>query len=416
VIGSGSTLWTVPERKKTTVTTKVSTSIQVDVPVRVAYDQWTQFEQFPQFMGGVVQVTQLSDSLLHWVAEIAGVRREWDAAIVQQVPDVRVAWAATEGATNAGAVSFAPAGATSTTVTLDLEFEPEGLVEKVGDAANLVQRQAESDLERFKGYIESRGAETGGWRGSVNEDLPVGTPGAEDAAMTRGDSGKAGVSGKAVAAGAAAVVAGVAAATALNRGSEESGGDTATSGDVLGELDVVDLLTVDHAEVTALIADIWTTEDAALRRDLADTVIAELVRHSVAEEMYVYPAMRKHLPDGDAAVEHDTEEHKELETIMKQLEGVDVADVRFAELLRQLEAVLADHVADEERDQFPQLRARVPRAELVEIGQKVEAAKKLAPTRPHPAAPNNQVFHKLVGPGVGLVDRLRDRLSGRSAG
>jgi hemerythrin superfamily protein len=356
--------------------------------------------------------------LLHWVAEIAGVRREWDAAILQQVPDVRVAWAATEGATNAGAVSFAPAGAQSTTVTLELEYEPEGLVEKVGDAVNLVQRQAESDLERFKTYIESRGGETGGWRGSVNEDLPVGTPGAEAAAMTRGDSGKAGVSGKAVAAGAAAVVAGVAAATALNRGSEESGGEagTAASGDVLGEQDVVDLLTVDHAEVTALIADIWLTEDAALRRDLADTVIAELVRHSVAEEMYVYPAMRKHLPDGDAAVEHDTEEHKELETLMKQLEGTDAADVRFSELLRQLDSVLADHVADEERDQFPQLRARVPRAELVELAQKVEAAKKLAPTRPHPGAPNNQVFHKLVGPGVGLVDRLRDRLSGRSAG
>src|SRR5215218_2010853 len=397
--------------KGSSVTTKVNQSIQVDVPVRVAYDQWTQFEEFPRFMGGVSQVTQLSDTLLHWVAEIAGVRREWDAAIVQQVPDERIAWAATEGATNAGAVSFVPVGAEATTVTLELEYEPEGAVEKAGDALNLVQRQVAGDLERFKAYIESRGVETGGWRGAVNEDLPVGTPGAQDAAMTRGDSGKAGVSGKAVAAGAAAVVAGVAAATAVSRGSDESAGST---GDVLGELDVVDLLTVDHAEVTALIADIWATEDGALRRDLTDTVIAELVRHSVAEEMYVYPAMRKYLPDGDAAVEHDTSEHKELEVTMKQLESVDVADVRFAELLRQLETVLADHVADEERDQFPQLRARVPRAELVEIAHKVAAAKKLAPTRPHPAAPNNQLFHKLVGPGVGLVDRLRDRLSGRS--
>jgi hypothetical protein len=132
--------------------------------------------------------------------------------------------------------------------------------------------------------------------------------------------------------------------------------------------------------------------------------------------MYVYPAMRKHLPDGAAAVEHDTEEHKELEVTMKELEAVDAADPRFDELLRQLQAILADHIADEEQDQFPQLRARVPRAELVEIAQKVESAKKLAPTRPHPAAPNNPVFHKLVGPGVGLVDRLRDRLSGRATG
>jgi hemerythrin superfamily protein len=391
--------------------TKVEKSIQVDVPVRVAYGQWTQFEEFPRFMGGVSQVTQLSDTLLHWTAEIAGVRREWDAAILQQVPDERVAWAATEGATNAGAVSFVPVGAESTTVTLELDYEPEGLVEKAGDALDLVRRQVEADLERFKGYIEARGAETGAWRGAVNEDLPVGTPDAQDAAMTRGDSGKAGVSGKAVAAGAAAVVAGVAAAAVVGRGSGES---TDVESDVVGQQDVVDLLTVDHAEVTALIADIWATQDATLRRDLMDTVIAELVRHSVAEEMYVYPAMRQYLPDGAAAVEHDTTEHKELEVTMKQLESVDVTDVRFAELLRQLETILADHVADEERDQFPQLRARVPRAELVEIAGKVETAKKLAPTRPHPSAPNNQLFHKLVGPGVGLVDRLRDRLSGRS--
>src|SRR3954469_3494104 len=182
------------------------------------------------------------------------------------------------------------------------------------------------------------------------------------------------------------------------------------------EPDVVDVLTTDHHEVLDLLQQIKVTTDGVLRRDLADTVIAELVRHSVAEEMYVYPAMRKHLPDGDAAVQHDTEEHKELEATMKQLEAVDTADPRFDQLMVQLQTILADHVADEERDQFPQLRARVPRPELVEIAEKVEAAKKLAPTRPHPAAPNNQVFHKLVGPGVGLVDRLRDKLSGRTTG
>ena len=180
-----------------------------------------------------------------------------------------------------------------------------------------------------------------------------------------------------------------------------------------GNQDVVDILTADHHEVLALVGQI-PTADPGQRRDMTDTVIAELVRHSVAEEMYVYPAMRKHLPDGEAAVEHDTAEHKELEATMKQLEAVDAGDVRFTELVRQLETILADHVADEERDQFPQLRARIPQAELVEMAQKVESAKKLAPTRPHPGAPNNKVFHKLVGPGVGLVDRLRDRLSGRS--
>jgi hemerythrin superfamily protein len=182
------------------------------------------------------------------------------------------------------------------------------------------------------------------------------------------------------------------------------------------EHDVVDVLTIDHREATSLIAQIWSTQDPEQRRDLADTLISELVRHSVAEEMYVYPAMKKHLPNGDEAVQHDTEEHKELEQTMKELEAVEPDDARFDELVRQLETTLVDHIDDEEADQFPELRARVPRPELVEMAGKVETAKKLAPTRPHPSAPNAEVFHKLVGPGVGLVDRLRDKLTGRATG
>jgi hemerythrin superfamily protein len=178
--------------------------------------------------------------------------------------------------------------------------------------------------------------------------------------------------------------------------------------------DVVDVLTTDHSEFTALIAEIRSSADPAVRRDLADTVISELVRHAVAEEMYVYPAMRKHLPDGDKAVEHDTEEHKELERTMKALEALDASSPEFATKLDELSEILADHVQDEESEQFPELRRRIPREELVELAGKVETAKKLAPTRPHPGAPNNQVFHKLVGPGVGLVDRLRDKLTGRN--
>jgi hemerythrin-like domain-containing protein len=188
-----------------------------------------------------------------------------------------------------------------------------------------------------------------------------------------------------------------------------------TMTETAGEQDVVDVLTTDHREVLELVDEIKVTADAEKRRDLADTVISELVRHSVAEEMYVYPAMRKHLPNGEEAVEHDTKEHKELEKIMKKLEDVDANGLEFRRLIDELETVLRDHVGDEETEQFPQLRAQVPREELVEMAQKVEAAKKIAPTRPHPLAPNNQLFHKLVGPGVGLVDRLRDKLTGRSA-
>jgi uncharacterized protein YndB with AHSA1/START domain len=192
------------------MSTKVEKTVVVDVPVTTAYNQWTQFEDFPQFMGGVKSVRQLGDDRLEWVAEIGGVRRQWEARILEQVPDRKVSWAATEGATNAGSVMFHEAGAGRTEVHLVLEYEPEGLVEKIGDKLNVVENQAERDLERFKKFIESEGYATGAWRGSVNEGAPVGTPGVEHAAASRGDEGKAGVSGKAVAAGVAA--AGVAAA------------------------------------------------------------------------------------------------------------------------------------------------------------------------------------------------------------
>jgi hemerythrin superfamily protein len=189
---------------------------------------------------------------------------------------------------------------------------------------------------------------------------------------------------------------------------------TPTPPDHADDHDVIDLLTTDHREAVALISEIRSTADPAQRRDLADQLIAELVRHSVAEEMYVYPAMRDHLPDGDQAVEHDIAEHKELERVMKSLEGTDSSGPEFLSVVDSMEAILADHVADEETEQFPRLRSHVPQEQLVELKGKVETAKSLAPTRPHPLSPNAELFHKTVGPGVGLVDRLRDKLSGRS--
>jgi hemerythrin superfamily protein len=178
--------------------------------------------------------------------------------------------------------------------------------------------------------------------------------------------------------------------------------------------DVIDILTSDHRDVTALLGEVRIIKDPMMRRDLIDTAISELVRHAVAEEMYVYPAMRKHLEDGEKAVEHDIEEHKQIERTLKELEAADVNSAEFEEALGRLEALLADHVQDEETEQFPELRRRIPQEELTELAGKVETAKKLAPTRPHPAAPNSELFHKLVGPGVGLVDRLRDKLTGRA--
>ena len=203
------------------MSTKVEKSILVNVPVATAYNQWTQFEEFPRFMNGVSSVTHLSDDRLEWVAEIAGVKRQWEAKILEQIPDQKVAWAATSGATNAGEVRFEDVGGGQTSVHLFLDYEPEGLVEKVGDKLNVVEGQAEGDLERFKAFIEDAGYATGAWRGTVKPDGHVGTPGVAHADASRGDDGKAGVSGKVVAAGVGLAAAGIAAAVHAKTADDE---------------------------------------------------------------------------------------------------------------------------------------------------------------------------------------------------
>ncbi|MFG3578789.1 hemerythrin domain-containing protein [Micromonospora chersina] len=184
--------------------------------------------------------------------------------------------------------------------------------------------------------------------------------------------------------------------------------------DVQTERDVVDVLMTDHREVEAIFVELESRQGTPEhRRQLADVVIAELVRHSVAEEAYVYPAARKALPDGDQLAEHEISEHADAERTMKELESLDPSEPRFDELLTKLTATIRHHVQEEENDLFPRLRAACAREELVELAGKVQAAKKLAPTRPHPAAPDHPPANKLLAPGTGLVDRMRDALSGR---
>jgi uncharacterized membrane protein len=143
-------------------------TIDLEVPVRVAYDQWTQFEEFPKFMDGVDAVYQLDDRTLEWHAAIAGMPTQWRAEITEQAPDQRIAWHSTEGAANAGVVTFHRLDERRSRVTLQLDIEPKGAVESVGDALGMVKRRAASDLARFKEFIESRGKPTGAWRGHVD--------------------------------------------------------------------------------------------------------------------------------------------------------------------------------------------------------------------------------------------------------
>jgi len=144
-------------------------SIDVNVPVRTAYNQWTQFEEFPKFMEGVKSVRQVDDRHLHWVADIAGKEKEWDAEITEQHPDERVAWRSISGARNAGVVTFHRIDDDTTRATLQMEVDPEGLVEEAGTALGFLQRRVKGDLERFRDFIQGRGQETGSWRGEVEE-------------------------------------------------------------------------------------------------------------------------------------------------------------------------------------------------------------------------------------------------------
>jgi uncharacterized membrane protein len=146
----------------------VEKSTVVDLPVNAVYNQWTQFEDFPRFMEGVHEVRQLDDKRLHWRAEVAGKDLEWDAEIVEQTPDRVIAWRSTSGRHHAGRVVFTPEDGTRTRIVLRMEYDPEGVTENLGDWLGLVSGRIEGDLERFKEFVESRGVETGAWRGEIH--------------------------------------------------------------------------------------------------------------------------------------------------------------------------------------------------------------------------------------------------------
>lgn len=148
----------------------VQESIEVEVPVRSAYNQWTQFEEFPRFMEGVEEVKQLDDTHLRWRADVGGKTKEWTAEITEQRPDERVAWKNVDGADNAGVITFHRLGDGKARVTAQIDAEPEGMVETAGDLMGMLDRRVKGDLQRFKEFIEAKGGETGAWRGEVDQD------------------------------------------------------------------------------------------------------------------------------------------------------------------------------------------------------------------------------------------------------
>lgn len=178
--------------------------------------------------------------------------------------------------------------------------------------------------------------------------------------------------------------------------------------------DVIAELTTDHREVLDLFDQIEEIAPGAQeRKRLADRLTIELVRHSVAEEMYLYPAVRQHLTDGDALADKEIADHSRVEQLLKDLEGRDVDDRDFNSLLVKLRTEVTAHIKDEESRLFVQLRAACTPDDLVKLGDKIRTAKKLAPTRPHPHAPTTPPANKLLAPGAGLVDRARDFVTGR---
>ncbi|MEV4313882.1 hemerythrin domain-containing protein [Actinocrispum sp. NPDC049592] len=180
---------------------------------------------------------------------------------------------------------------------------------------------------------------------------------------------------------------------------------------------LVDVIVADHREVERMFEELESGQGTpGHRKELADHVVTELVRHSVAEEMYMYPAARKALPDGDEIADHEIEEHAEAERVMKGLEDMPATDPRFDELVRRLIKDVRHHIKEEEENLLPRLAQACSAEDLEDLGRKVTNAKKIAPTRPHPGAPDKPPANRILAPGAGLIDRMRDHMSGRHTG
>ena len=290
----------------------VTESVDVNVPISTAYDQWTQFESFPQFMDGVESVRQTDELHSHWVTKVAGVRREFDTEITEQHPDERIAWKSIGGDTShAGVVTFHRLGDTDTRVTVQLAWRPQGLVEKAGSLAGLDSHQVKADTARFKAFIEQRGAATGRWRG----DQPA--PGAQSA-------------------GAPAPVA-------------KPPVDSSSQGDIVG------VLRAQHEHIKESFARVQgATGDS--KRQLFAALADLLHRHETGEQQVVHPVTRASTPDGQRVATARVQEETHADQAIAELKTLGTEHPQFDTKLEALHRAVLAHATDEEQEEFPLLR------------------------------------------------------------
>lgn len=292
--------------------TTIEQSIEVVAPLSAVYNQWTQFESFPSFMEGVKSVKQLDDRRLHWVAEIGGVEREWDAEITHQIPDQKIAWQSISGAANGGVVRFERLPEGRTNVMLEISFEPRGMIESIGDVLGLVNLRIAGDLERFKKFIEARKKPTGAWRGKIETDKtdPVKQMQKRKVASKRSNDP-----------------------------------------DVL-----LDLLKKDHKHVQKLFSQFDKEKDQHEQARLAALILDELIVHAKAEEQIVYPAFMLAVKDA-SVVREAKEEHHAAEILIGEL--LTLAATSGAKLkpkMTVLRELVQHHVREEEGRMFDEIK------------------------------------------------------------
>ena len=309
----------------------VTKSVDVHVPLRTAYQQWTQVESFPHFMSGVVAVRRLDDRHTHWVTEVAGRRREFDAEIVEQRPDERIAWRSTDGdVRHSGVVTFQPLTGRDTRVTVDLSWEPEGLAEKAGGAVGLDRLQVRADLERFRRFVEDRG-------------------------------GQAEADAETVAGRQPAPVAGT-----------EPGGphqDLMSAQD-----DVVAVLVAQHGHLKDLMAHVSTAEGEEKRQLFAE-LVKQLKTHEKGEQRVVHPVTRTRTKDGAQTAAATLGEEHRADELIAEAEAAEVSadSEEFDAWFERLREAVLGHAEHEEREEFPKLRRELSAARLRTMAEELVA-------------------------------------------